>query len=310
MYTYDVYLKRRLTEIDVIITQLVQRDSFAMYDWLTLFSTMDELEIRKALKVESEMILDTRLEDFLEYVYEKINSDMYLDASADLLHQVLAEGETEMVLSADEMDILEKSFISSDSVLEISVSPLDYYIAHSFGRVEFNMEMLINDLQTLKYSLEKFENQFVLSADVDFSSQKDIDVEELSMFLDVAPTDIFYLLTIGGNAITNLYAQPLDEYVLKKVLHDLDLKMTLSANVSDVLEMTKAAGMEDILNVFSEIVETIIQFVQPTTVDMTISCEASAGLKRYRLLSEMDDLTLSDFDDMTLNEVDYVILAE
>lgn len=86
--------------------------------------------------------------------------------------------------------------------------------------------------------------------------------------------------------------------------------MTLSANVSDVLEMTKAAGMEDILNVFSEIVETIIQFVQPTTVDMTISCEASAGLKRYRLLSEMDNLTLSDFDDMTLNEVDYVILAE
>lgn len=310
MYTYDVYLKRRLTEIDVIITQLVQRDSFAMYDWLTLFATMDDLEIRKALKIESEMTLDTSLEDFLEYVHEKINSEMYLDVSVDLLRQVLAEGETEMVLSADELDILEKTFISGNSILEISVSPLDYYIAHSFGKVEFNMEMLMNDLQTLKYSLEKFENQFVLTADIDFSSQKNIDVEELSMFLDVAPTDIFYLLTIGGNAITNLYTQPLDEYVLKKVLHDLDLKMTLSANVSDVLEMTKAAGMEDILNIFSEIVETIIQFVQPTTVDMTISCEASAGLKRYRLLSEMDNLTLSDFDDMTLNEVDYVILAE
>ena len=102
MYTYDVYLKRRLTEIDVIITQLVQRDSFAMYDWLTLFATMDDLEIRKALKIESEMTLDTSLEDFLEYVHEKINSDMYLEVSVDLLRQVLAEGETEMVLSAVE----------------------------------------------------------------------------------------------------------------------------------------------------------------------------------------------------------------
>lgn len=310
MYTYDVYLKRRLTEIDVIITQLVQRDSFAMYDWLTLFATMDELEIRKALKVESEMILDTRLEDFLEYVHEKINSDMYLNASADLLRQVLAEGETEMVLSADEMDILEKSFISSDSVLEISVSPLDYYIAHSFGRVEFNMEMLINDLQTLKYSLEKFENQFVLSADVDFSSQKNIDIEELSMFLNVAPTDIFYLLTIGGNAVTNLYAQPLDEYILKKVLHDLDAQLTLSASADDVWGMIKGIGIEDVLNIFTEIAETLIQFVYPTTADMIISCEGSAGLKRYRLLSEMDDHALSDFDDMTLEEVDYVILTE
>lgn len=310
MYTYDVYLKRRLTEIDVIITQLVQRDSFAMYDWLTLFATMDELEIRKALKVESEMILDTRLEDFLEYVHEKINSDMYLNASADLLRQVLAEGETEMVLSADEMDILEKSFISSDSVLEISVSPLDYYIAHSFGRVEFNMEMLINDLQTLKYSLEKFENQFVLSADVDFSSQKNIDIEELSMFLNVAPTDIFYLLTIGGNAVTNLYAQPLDEYILKKVLHNLDAQLTLSASADDVWGMIKGIGIEDVLNIFTEIAETLIQFVYPTTADMIISCEGSAGLKRYRLLSEMDDHALSDFDDMTLEEVDYVILTE
>lgn len=310
MYTYDVYLKRRLTEIDVIITQLVQRDSFAMYDWLTLFATMDELEIRKALKVESEMILDTRLEDFLEYVHEKINSDMYLNASADLLRQVLAEGETEMVLSADEMDILEKSFISSDSVLEISVSPLDYYIAHSFGRVDFNMEMLINDLQTLKYSLEKFENQFVLSADVDFSSQKNIDIEELSMFLNVAPTDIFYLLTIGGNAVTNLYAQPLDEYILKKVLHNLDAQLTLSASADDVWGMIKGIGIEDVLNIFTEIAETLIQFVYPTTADMIISCEGSAGLKRYRLLSEMDDHALSDFDDMTLEEVDYVILTE
>ena len=47
MLTYDVYLKKRLTEIDVIITQLVQRDSFSMYDWLNIFASIeDDLEIR------------------------------------------------------------------------------------------------------------------------------------------------------------------------------------------------------------------------------------------------------------------------
>lgn len=310
MQTYDVYLKRRLTEIDVIITQLVQRDSFAMYDWLTLFATLDDIEIRKALKIESTMILDTSMEDFLEYVHEKINSEMYLDASADLLRQALAEGGTEMVLSANEIDILEKSFIKSNSILEISVPPLDYYIAHSFGKVEFSMKMLMNDLETLKYSLEKFENQFVLSADIKFSSQKKIDVEELSMFLDVAPTDIFYLLTIGGNTITNLYAKPLDKYVLKKVLHDLDVQLTLSASTNEIWELSKSTGMEDMLNIFAGITETIIQYIQPVTTDMVLKCEASAGLKRYRKLKELKDKKLRDFSQDTLWDFYYVTIAD
>lgn len=310
MQTYDVYLKRRLTEIDVIITQLVQRDSFAMYDWLTLFATLDDIEIRKALKIESTMILNASMEDFLEYVHEKINSEMYLDANADLLRQVLAEGGTEMVLSADEIDVLEKSFIRSNSVLEISVPPLDYYIAHSFGKVEFNMKMLMSDLEALKYSLEKFENQLVLSADINFLSQKKIDVEELSMFLDIAPTDIFYLLTIGGNAITNLYTQPLDEYVLKKVLYDLDVQLTLSASTNEVWELSKYTGMEDMLNIFAGITETMIRYIQPVAADMFLDCEASAGLKRYRKLKELKDKKLRDFSQNTLWDFYYVIIAD
>ena len=108
MLTYDVYLKKRLTEIDVIITQLVQRDSFSMYDWLNIFASIeDDLEIRKALKVESEMILDTGMDNLLEYVSEKIRNEVYLDGSAALLRQILANGSAEMVLTANEIDVLE-----------------------------------------------------------------------------------------------------------------------------------------------------------------------------------------------------------
>jgi len=75
---YDVYLKQRLTEIDVIITQLVQRDAFSMYDWLNIFATMDDIEIRKALKIESEMFIDVSMHDILKIVHEQIVSEMYL----------------------------------------------------------------------------------------------------------------------------------------------------------------------------------------------------------------------------------------
>ena len=133
MELYDVYLKQRLTEIDVIITQLVQRDAFSMYDWLNIFATMDDIEIRKALKIESEMFIDVSMHDILKIVHEQIVSEMYLGTDVDLLKQIMASGESEIVLSADEMDILEKSFISGDSALEIYASPLDYYVGKRCG---------------------------------------------------------------------------------------------------------------------------------------------------------------------------------
>ena len=309
MQTYDVYLKKRLTEIDVIITQLVQRDSFSMYDWLYMYCTMGDLEIRKNLNVDSEMFLDAQISNILEKVHEKILNAMHLDIDVDLLNGVLASGKTEMELSASEIDVLEKSFTGGNSVLEISVDPLDYSIAHSFGRTEFDMRLLVNELGTLKYGLDKFTQWLELYADIDFSSLKDVSVEDINLYLDVAPTSIFYQLTTGGNAITCMFAEPLNDYVLKKVLHDLDVEMELSASTDVDWQLKKFIEVEDSLGLLADITDVLIQFISSQS-EMFLDCTAKAGLKRYRLLSEMDDHALSDFDDMSLEEIDYVILAE
>ncbi len=308
MQTYDVYLKRRLTEIDTIITQLVQHDSFAIYNWLTLFATMDEV-IRKALKVESAMVHDTSLKDFLEYAYEKMNSKMYLYVKTGLLCQVSVEGETEITLSANEIGILEKSFIGSNSPIEISVLPLNY-IAHVFGKVEFGTKMFMSGLKTLKYSLEKFENQFVLSSDIGVSSQKRTNAEESSIFLDIAFADILYLFNIVCNAVANLHTPPLDECVLKKILHDLNVRLTLTAITDETWRLTKIFGMEDMLNIFSEIIETMIKCILPATTDTVLSCEASIGLKRHRKLKELKDKKLCDFSQNVLWDFCYVTIAD
>ena len=249
------------------------------------------------------------MEDILEKVHEKIKAEMYLDADVNLLDGIFASGEAEMVLTADEIDILEKSFTSGDSFLEIFASPLDCSIAHSFGRVEFDMNLLINELETLKYSLEKFMPSLELSADIDFSSLKTIGLSDINLYLDIAPTAIFYQLTTGGNAITHMFADPLSDYVLKKVLYGVESELRLSAATDIDWQLQKFIEIDSSLNLLVDMTEVLIQFVSGQ-LEMYLDCEASAGLRRYRVLSEMDDLTLSDFDDMTLNEVDYVILAE
>ena len=309
MQAFDVYLKQRLTEIDVIITQLVQRDSFSMYDLLYLFCSMDEIEVRKSLKIDTSMTIDSQLDNILEIVAEKIRNELYLDADMDLLNQVVTSGTTEMVSFASELDVTEKTFTGSDSVLEISVEPLDYYIAHSFGKAEFDMNLLTNELDTLKYGFEKIINQVELSANIDFASTKNADFEECKMFLDIDPMDIFYLLTIAGKTSTYLSASPIEKYILKKILYGVDVNMYLSASTDIDWQLKMFAEIDNSLNLLADMTEVLIQLISVES-KMYLDCEASAGLKRYRLLAEMDDLTLSDFDNMTLNEVDYVILAE
>lgn len=309
MQSFDVYLKKRLTEIDVIITQLVQRDSFSIYDWLYIYATLDDIEVRKSLKVDASMILDTTMENILEIVAEKIHNEFYVDVDMDLINQAITGGETEMISFASELDVTEKSFTGGDSSLEIAVDPLDYYIAHSFGKVEFDMNLLVDELDTLKYSFEEIIADMELLADIDFASIKNVGLEENDMFLDVNPMNIFYLLTIAGKTITYMSASPIEEYILKKVLYDLESDMYLSASTDTDWQLQKFIKIDNSLNLFAEMAEVLIQFISGQS-EMYLDCEASAGLKRYRLLNEMDDLTLSDFDNMTLNEVDYVIIAE
>lgn len=270
---------------------------------------MDDIEVRKSLKVDASMFLDTTMDDILEIVAEKIRNELYLDVDMDLLNQVVTGGETEMVSFASELDITEKTFTGSDSVLEISVDPLDYYIAHSFGKVEFDMNLLVSELDTLKYSFEKIINEVELSANVDFASVKNVDVDEAEMFIDVEPTDIFYLLTIAGKAVTYLSASPIEKYILKKVLYGTESEMYLSASTDVDWQLQMFIEIDNSLNLLADMTEVLIQLIS-VQAEMYLDCEASAGLKRYRLLAEMDDLTLSDFDNMTLNEVDYVIITE
>ena len=308
METFDVYLKNRLTEIDVTISQLVQRDTFSMYDYLTLTCSMSELEILKSIAVSADMRLAARVDETLKIAHEKIQSGMQLEAEAELLNVAMAEMNAGMVIDMDETGITEKSFAEVNNNLELSADRLDYYIAHSIGRVSFDSILSASTLDTGKKSIEQFASSLELSAQADFSGEKHLGLDDIDLTLDVGSMDIFYLLTTGARDTFNLSASPIDEYILKKVLNDLASRMTINAEgaaaaikyIENFSDMTLAANLTDVL----------ISFISPMQCDMSMSCEASIGLKRYRLLSEMDDLTLADLDDSTLNDLDFVILAE
>lgn len=79
MQTFDVYLRKRLTEIDAIITQLVQRDAFTMFGWLLLDCSLDDIEMQKHIEASTMMLLHSDMDNILEIVHEFINNDLYLN---------------------------------------------------------------------------------------------------------------------------------------------------------------------------------------------------------------------------------------
>lgn len=309
MQTFDVYLKKRLTEIDVTISQLVQRDTFTLYNYLYLLCSMSELELLKTITGETSMELDARILYLEERVHEYMNSEMYLSAMADFSSRVTTGGSTEMVLSVDEVNAIMKDLISSESVLEISVAPLDYYIAHSFGTVDFDMMLVADQLEFLKEGFENFDSEMYLSAESEFASSKIAKLNSLDMMLYTDPVGLFYLASVSGQAEMYLSANPIDEYLLEKVLHDLEVMTYLSASIDSILHLEKFTSSENILHVFANMTEVLIGIIYPLENTMFLSCEASTGMKRYRFVSEMDDFTVSEFDNMTLHELDFITIA-
>lgn len=309
MQTFDVYLKKRLTEIDVIISQLVQRDTFTLYNYLYLLCSLSELELLKTITGEASMELDARILYLEERVHEYMNSEMYLSAMADFSSQVTTGGSTEMVLFADAVDAIMKDLISSESVLEISVDPLDYYIAHSFGTVDFDMMLVADQLEFLKEGFEKFDSKMYLFAESEFASSKVAKLNDFDMVLYTDPIGLFYLASVSGQTEMYLSADPIDDYLLEKILHDLEVMTYLSASIDSILHLEKFTSSENVLHIFAKMAEVLIGIIYLSETTMVLSCEASTSIKRYRFVSEMDDFTVSEFDDMTLHELDFITIA-
>lgn len=309
MQTFDVYLKKRLTEIDVTISQLVQRDTFTLYNYLYLLCSLSELELIKTIAGYADMELNAEIFDLEEEVHELLDSKMYLNTMVDLSSQTTACGNAEMILFADAVKAIKKDLISSESVLELSAKKLDYYIAHSFGTVNFDMRLIADRLEFLKRGFEKFESEMCISAESQLSSSKVVELEDLNMMLYTDPIGLFYLASVSGNAEMFLSVSPIDQYILEKILHDLDVITSLSASINTILHLDKYISTENIFQIFAKITEVLIDIIHPYESEIVLLCEASAGAIRYRFLNEMDSSTVSEFDDMTLHELDFITIA-
>ena len=96
--------------------------------------------------------------------------------------------------------------------------------------------------------------------------------------------------------------------ILKKTLYCADSGIVLQSEAAGSLN--KAIEIESGVVLDTEATGILEKLARPESSGVVIDAEdVNADLKRYRLLSELDDLALEDIDDMTLDELDWIWLT-
>lgn len=303
--TYNIYLRKRLTEFDLIIRNLPYRDGLIIYNRMYLDAIVNYLTLQKYIIGDSDVQLSSEIDDLLERVYNIFSSGMELGAELEVFAAKPTGGSTSAVLSTNETEVHEETFNTFQNVTQLLTSALKYDIAKSLGSGATEMELSSAPASTLKEALENFEDDILLDADVSTAAVVNAEGDS-EVVLDTSNPNLFYLLSVEGEAMMNLLFSA--DFEMWYTLGTGNSSMYLSVENNGV-ESKKFMTYESFLNLILEVGNILQCFIFPEESEAQLHSELGVGMMRYRLLSDMDNSALNEHDELTLDELDYVILA-
>ena len=307
MKEYDIFLKKQLTEGKIIVYSLPFRDGVSAVNRTILQAVLSYLQLQKKFAVENESVLVAELDDMLATVSEKINNEFSFDASTEITIKYRSELEKAvMELDIPALALLAQSLFAFESQIGIQISQPFAYVKSSMGSGRSD---IVVDAESLAEQKRVFENT---NSDAAFDVyelmplKRDYEKVENAAVFDQTSPDLLYRYTTGLDAAFSI-AAAIGETEFHYSLGDGESSMVFDAAEPDTFAEKKLKITASIEAFHSLVVETISLFGVSNSTEILASLEA--GLKRYRLLSELDGKTLAEIDDDTLNELDYVILA-
>lgn len=308
MKTFDVFLKDRLTKLDIIISTLVSREIFSFYDKMLINCVINELEFLKQIQGETSMEIDAELRRLSAKVHILAQSTMTIDLSADIVKGSLASGETAFLLKTVPADVLHKVYddFQNYQILTAKLDSCDVKL--SLGNADFINTLIVNPVETYKLGYSEAKTNVILLSNTDLSGKKVLYPNSIDLQLYSNPFGIFYLALIAGECVMNICTTAISEMTNYKLLHNVKFDTLLTVEINDSLEAIKYISGNSDIKLLSSVVWMLEKIIFPKISDMQLSCKASAGMYRRRLLSEMEGYVLADYTNMTLHDVGYILI--
>ena len=293
MKEYDIFLKRRLAEGTIIVYSLPYRDGVSVVNRVILQAMLSYFALQKKIAVSNQSSLLAELDEMLTTVSERIGDQVCLDAHAKLALKY----QNELEQAAMELDI--PTFV-------LFAQSFFGYTKSSIGNTLSKMSLLVASLGEQKQVFGAIQNRTVFQADSLAFVKHDFEQGESAMEIGLANPELYYRYTMGMEAAFAIAAS-ISETEFHYSLGDGSSAMNITTSKPKTAA-EKRLQINNIVEMFSSlVVETISMFAVSNSTE--ILSVLNAGMKRYRLLSELDDKTLTEIDNITLKDLDFVVLA-
>ena len=305
---FDIYLKNRLTQCDIIVYSIPYRDGLTAANRIVLESCLESYALQKFIAEEVGSELTSHIDKMIKVCSERLGIGAGLDTSLEFqTHYVLNPTPAAMYSVAPEpLVILRNILFTVEDAINLGVAPLDARIAKSLGggsSVVF-ADASVRDALKLGILREKAELEIDAEPVVTNAQKKISTAAHIESDAELAM--LCYRLYTASEAMTQIAASVLGTEIHFSFGGGAS-SVELSADVSDE-SFTKFETVRGAVTATIDLVEGLIRYFVPVYGGIGITASMDTILKRLRLLSEVDDAALSSLDDMTLEEIDYVIL--
>lgn len=149
MKEYDIFLKQRLTEGKIIVYSLPFRDGVSAVNRIVLQALVSYFTMQKKIAIANQSVLVSEIDDMLATVYEKIENQVCLDASAVLTTRYQNElKQAAMELDIPNLPLLALSFFALEDQVGIQVNQPFAYAKSSLGESKNAMVVLAKAWQS------------------------------------------------------------------------------------------------------------------------------------------------------------------
>lgn len=307
MKEYDIFLKRRLAEGTIIVYSLPYRDGVSAVNRVILQAMLSYFALQKKIAVSNQSSLLAELDEMLATVSERIGDQVCLDAHAKLALKYQNELEqAAMELDVPAFVLFAQSFFAFESQIGIQVSQPEGYTKSSIGSALNKIALLAASFGEQKQVFETIQNRTAFHADPLAFVKHDFEQGESAMGIEQTSPELYYRYAMGMEAA----------FAIAASIGETEFHYSLGEGSSEIGITTskpetaaeKKLQINNAIELFSElVVETISMFAVSNSAEILLTL--NAGMKRYRLLSELDDKTLAEIDNMTLEVLDFVVLA-
>lgn len=309
MQEYDIYLRKRLHESELFIRSLTYHDGVSATNRMVLEAMLSYYTLQRAVAAQSKTELVAEIDEIVRNIYATIGDGMEVRAKADFLARYYNEVEKDAIeIGVPALPAFLLSFFSVENALQFGVSDVSAAAKSSIGSVSDGLAITAGDVSFSKAIFETMQNAVEIGAEAGDTTKHAFETVAPALEIDAPDINIFYMYAVGAETAMSIVAA-IDSsgVILKHTVGDVGNALTLTAEESGSMAR-KYTELSAQLDLYCRMATTAIsQFEAGGSISLLAS--GDAGMKRYRLLSDMDGSALSDFDDMTLGDVDYLLLT-